>query len=142
MAIYDGVVTLADQEVPVIVELADDHVRMSASGTEIGNWPADECEITHVEDMVYAITAENETLQFVPNQPSLFAAAINGTSETSAGDMPPATVPERLEPVESAEPTSTQREAPPPKPLTMGLFYALCLVTAVLAGWALISIIF
>lgn len=140
MAIYDGVVTLADQEVPVIVELGDEHVRMSASGTEIGHWPADECEITHVEDMVYSITAENETLRFVPNQPSLFAAAVTGVPGASPADPPSPTTPD--EPAETADSAGIRREAPAPKPLTMGLFYALCLVTAALAGWALVSIIF
>lgn len=139
MAIYDGIVTLADQDVPVIVELGDEHIRMSASGTEIGHWPAEECEITHVDDVVYAITAENETLRFVPNQPSLFAAAVNG-----ALDSPPPSPPTSEALPDSREETGTtsdDREAPPPQPLTMGLFYALCLLTVALAGWALLSII-
>ena len=78
MAIYDGVVTLADDDIPVIVELNDGHVRLSASGTEIGDWPADECEISHVNETVFTISAEDETIWFVPNQPSRFAAAVNG----------------------------------------------------------------
>lgn len=134
MAMYDGVVTLADDDVPVIVELDDDYVRMSAGGTEIGHWPVDECRITHVEDTTYAITAEDETLRFVPNQPSLFASAVNGSPKTTpAVDMPSAPDP---------APPDGVREAPPAQPLTMGLFYALCLITAALALWALISIIF
>ncbi len=43
-----------------------------------------------------------------------------------------------MEPVSNPKPA----EAPPPKPLTMGLFYALCVITAVLAIWSLITIIF
>ena len=135
MAIYDGVVNLADDEIPVIVELGPDHVRMSAGGAEIGHWPADECHIAHVEDGVYTITAEDETLRFVPNQPSLFAAAVNGGLETSA-------MTGGIEPERGADPAIVTREAPPPRPLTMGLFYALCVTTAVLAVWALISILF
>ena len=134
MAMYDGVVTLADDDVPVIVELDDDYVRMSAGGTEIGHWPVDECLITHVENTTYAITAEDETLQFVPNQPSLFASAVNGAPKTTAAVAGPS--------APDPAPPDGVREAPAAQPLTMGLFYALCLITAVLALWALISIIF
>jgi hypothetical protein len=133
LAIYDGVVTVADDDIPVIVELDDRVLRLSAAGTEIGQWATDEVSIAHVGDTVYTITAEEETLRFVPNQPSLFAAAVNGHSERSAVPLPPAPQPNRVAPV---------REAPPPKPLTMGLFYALCLTTAALAVWSLISLVF
>lgn len=141
MAIYDGVVTLAEDDIPVIVELNDGHVRLSASGTEIGDWPADECEISHVNETVFTISAEDETIWFVPNQPSRFAAAVNG-------DMTrPAAV--ALPPEPEAKPTTLPgpvgveiREAPAAKPLTMGLFYGLCVLTAGLAVWSLISIVF
>ena len=135
MAIYDGVVTIAENDIPVIVELDDDNLRMSAAGSEIGHWPIDECEISHVGDSVYTITAENETLRFVPNQPSLFATEVNDGAESPV--MTPAPAPDT-----GAEPAAGKKEAPPAKPLTMGLFYALCLVTVALAVWALISIIF
>lgn len=136
MAIYDGIVSVADDDIPVIVELGDEVVRLSASGTEIGQWPAEECLITHVGDTVYTITAEDETLEFVPNQPSLFAAAVNGNPEKPAVPLPP-------EPEPAAITTEDDfREAPPAKPITMGLFYALCLATAALAIWSLVSIIF
>lgn len=137
MAIYDGVVTLADDQIPVIVELDDEHVRLSASGTEIGQWRADECRIDLIDDTTYTITAEDETLEFVPSQPRLFAAALNGASK-EATDTPV----QHAEPVPEPFPSPSAAEAPPPKPLTMGLFYALCLVTAVLAIWSLITIIF
>ena len=141
MAIYDGVVTLAEDDIPVIIELNDGHVRLTASGTEIGDWPADECEISHVNETVFTISAEDETIWFVPSQPSRFAAAVNG------GLTRPKTV--ALPPEPSAEPPPTPepsgvvvREAPAPTPLTMGLFYGLCVLTAGLAVWSLISIIF
>lgn len=138
MPIYDGVVTLDESDVPVVVELGDDHVRLSASGTEIGEWPADECHIAHVTDTIYSITAEDETLRFVPNQPSLFAAAVNGGTKHAipvVGSSPEADL--------EREPVATRDgEAPPPKPLTMALFYALCLVTAALAVWSLVNMIY
>ena len=137
MPIYDGVVTLDESDVPVVVELDADHVRLSASGTEIGQWPATECHIAHVTDSIYAITAEDETLRFVPNQPSLFAAAVNGgTGHGPDADSPSDTA------TEWDRPAISVREAPPPKPLTIGLFYALCVATAALAVWSLVSMIF
>lgn len=154
MSVYDGVVTVADDDIPVIVELDEERIRLSASGTEIGEWRTDECHITHVADSTYAISAENETLRFVPNQPSLFAAAVNG----AAHQPPPLAAPRQLEPEPELETqvqrepamvedssehsVASAREAPPPRPVTMGLFYALCLLTAGLAVWSLISIIF
>lgn len=138
MPIYDGVVTLDENDVPVIVELGDDHVRLSASGREIGQWRADECHIAHVTDSIYTITAEDETLQFVPDQPSLFAAAVNGNVPSPA----PAAAASAATDADEGTPAIGSREAPPPKPLTMGLFYALCVATAALALWSLISMIF
>jgi hypothetical protein len=134
LAIYDGVVTLSDHDVPVLVELDEDRIRLSASGTEIGEWPTHECLIRHVGNSTYAITAEDETIEFVPSQPGLFAAAVSGRPRTSTSvAMPP-------EPVSEAKPVANG-EAPPPQPLTMGLFYALCLVTAALGLWALVSMV-
>ncbi|MGH3649666.1 MAG: hypothetical protein ACRDU9_03075 [Acidimicrobiia bacterium] len=132
MAIYDGVVTLADDEIPVIVELDEERIRMSASGTEIGEWRTDECTIVHLADSMYAITAEEESLHFVPNQPSLFAAAVSGGEPLVTKPPSP----------EEEKASDGPREAPPPQPLTMGLFYALCLVTLAMAAWALVSILF
>lgn len=136
MSIHDGVVTLADDDIPVIVELDEEQIRLSASGTEIGQWRTDECHISHVSDSTYTIKAENETLRFVPNQPATFAAAVNGSAQE------PVVVARPPEPEPHTEPADGVREAPPAKPLTMGLFYALCVLTAGLAVWSLISIVF
>lgn len=135
MPIYDGVVTVAEDDIPVIVELDDDIVRLSASGTEIGQWPKSECEIRHLGNSTYAIEAEDETLSFVPTQPSLFAAAVNGVRSSTSPQAPSV--------AEPSSPVSDRMEAaPPPKAVTMGLFYALCMLTAGLAIWAIISMIF
>ncbi len=134
MATYDGVVTFADDDIPVIVELDEKRIRLSASGTEIGDWSAAECAISHVTETTYSITAENETLHFVPNQPGLFAAAVNGGA-TAAVPVPPKEPGQRLLAADGVT------QAPPPKPMTMALFYALCVSTAALAIWSLISMI-
>jgi hypothetical protein len=137
LPIYDGVVTLDETDVPVIIELAGSRVRLSASGTEIGEWTSDECHIALLRDTVYAITAEDETLQFVPNQPSLFAAAVSG----GVGNGSPVAQPLQT-PADTERPAIAGREAPPPKLLTKALFYVLSAATAALAIWSLINIVF
>ncbi len=150
MAIYDGVVTVAEDDIPVIIELDGEHVRLSASGTEIGQWRAEDCHISHVSDTTYTISAEDEVLSFVPNQPSLFAAAINGSNGSEPSKATPPAGVESEQPDEMSAPETVQeqqgghqvREAPMPKASTMGLFYALCVLTVGLAIWSLISIVF
>jgi len=139
---YDGVVTVAGDDIPVLVVFDGDSIRMSASGTEIGEWRADECQINHLGDTTYTITAEDETLQFVPNQPTLFAAAVNG----GIGKVVAPGRPDRGHHVGPSDPERQVRpsdpvEAPPPTAVTMALFYGLCALTAGLAMWSLISMI-
>lgn len=76
MPLYDGVVSVNDGDIGVIIGIEEDRIRLSAGGSEIGDWDISDCAIELVEDGVYAITAENESLRFVPNQPSLFAQAV------------------------------------------------------------------
>ncbi|MGH3651241.1 MAG: hypothetical protein ACRDU9_11090 [Acidimicrobiia bacterium] len=135
MAIYDGVVTLAEDDVPVIVELDHERVRLSASGTEIGAWDTKDCQIRHVGEAKYSITAEDETIEFVPNQPGLFAAALNGYEVTQV------TSPARHEQTTPPAEGPGTAEVPPPKPVTLALFYALCVITAGLALWSLVSLL-
>lgn len=147
MPLYDGVVTLADNDIPVIVELDEERVRLSASGTEIGDWKTEDCQISLVSDTTYAISAEDDILSFVPNQPVLFAAAVNGGGGNGhrKAEVPLPPDPESQDEVEAeVEPVAADgvREAPPPKPITMGFFYALCALTAGLAVWSLINIVF
>lgn len=147
MPAYDGVVTVAEDDIPVIVELGDDIVRLSASGREIGEWRTGEYEIRHLGDSTFAIQAENEILEFIPSQPTDFAAAVNGGlpgTDAKPADEPSAILPPAVsEPTTEAEPAPKPRvgEAPPPRATTMGLFYALVLVTAALGIWAVISLI-
>lgn len=142
MSVYDGVVTLADDDIPVVVELNDGAIRLSASGNEIGMWAKDECEIRHIADGTYAISAENETLSFVPREPGLFGEAVDGASHNGGAPTNGTEQAERARHV--AEPhrvTDQVAEAPQPKPLTVGLFYALCVLTASLAVWSVVSIL-
>jgi hypothetical protein len=64
----------------------------------------------------------------------LFAAAVGRDRSPSVARAP---APE--EPEQTGE---APREAPPAQPLTMGLFYALCVVTMAMAVWSLVTILF
>lgn len=85
MPLYDGVVSVNDGDIAVIIDVEEDRIRLSANGSEIGEWDADDCTIELVEDGVYRITAENESLRFVPNQPSLFAKAVSAEEPEPGG---------------------------------------------------------
>ena len=139
MSIYDGVVTIDEDDVQVILGVDEDGIRLSAGGLEIGEWTPEDCSIDAAGDGVFTITAENETLTFVPNNPRTFAAAVNG------GSIPDPPVTTTLEDSTGETPTtvtSDSNEVPDPKPATMIVFYALAAITGVLGLWALISIIF
>lgn len=138
MSIYDGVVTVDEDDVQVILGMDDDKIRLSAGGLEIGEWSADDCSIDPVGDGVFTITAENETLTFVPNNPTNFTAAIGGGRVAVHESDQASAAPEEVFVDESQlkEDTSSSNS------LTMAAFYALAAITAVLGIWALVSIVF
>ena len=137
MPSYDGVVTLDEADVEVILGLDEDRIRLSAGGTEIGDWSAEECSIADSGEGVFTITAENESLQFTPASPSDFAAEIKrGQVESPASGV----VDE--EPPHEEEPSSGEHDFEDAKPMTMALFYALAGVTAILGLWALATLVF
>lgn len=134
---YDGVVSIGETDVPVVIDLDTERISMSAAGSRVGEWPADEFEIRHLGDDLYGITAENETLEFRPNEPGRFDAALNGRALAAETPQSHATAP-------SPPDTSVvqSEDVPPPSQFTMTLFYALSGVTGLMGLWALWSIIF
>lgn len=132
MVMYDGFVSTDNGEVHVILGLDDDRVTMSSNGNEIGAWSADEVDVDHVGDGVYRITAEEESLRFVPNNPSLFGLVFEGAETEETADT--GISPEQQRAPEPA-PGSTAN------PVTMSMFYALAAVTAALGIWAAISLL-
>jgi len=138
VSIYEGVVTIDEDDVQVILGLDGNKIRLSAGGLEIGEWSADECSIDSVGDGVFTITAENETLIFVPNNPTSFEAAMNGGG--APDEAPDGTVEQSTEP--TVAPPGETDHIPDPKPVTMVVFYALAAITGVLGVWALIAIVF
>jgi len=143
---YDAIVTLDQEQVEVIIGLDPDRVHLRAGDLEIGNWGADECAIAHLGEGVYAITVENESLRFVPKDARLFE---EGLDHGTGYGLSPAPAQEALEDhrgrharrVDAPPQITSRAEAPPPKPLTLALFYMLAAVTAGLSVWALIKII-
>ena len=137
MSIHDGVVTIDEDDVQVILGVEEDKIRLSAGGLEIGEWSVEDCSIDPAGDGVFTITAENETLTFVPNNQTTFTAAMNGGSITDAVPEPPVEGS-----TETAIASSTDSDQiPDPRPVTMVVFYALAAITGVLGLWALISIV-
>ncbi len=65
MSIYDGVVTTEEDDVQVILGVDEDKIRLSAGGSEIGEWSAEECSIEAVGDGTFTITAENGTKHII-----------------------------------------------------------------------------
>ena len=133
MPIFDGLVTVNEDQVPVIIGLEDDGIRMSANGTEIGEWPTGHFKIDHRGDGVYTITADDESLLFTPNRPDLFAKGLGhplvATSEPAAEGPSP-----------NVEEPRSGAEAPTPRPITRALFFTLAGTTGALGLWALIRL--
>jgi hypothetical protein len=143
---YDAIVRLDQEEVEVIIGLDPNRVHLRAGDLEIGNWGADECAIAHLGEGVYAITAENESLRFVPKDARLFEEGLNhgtgyGLSPAPAQEAEADQRGRHARRIEVPPPNTSTPVAPPPKPLTLALFYALAAMTTGLGVWAFIRII-
>lgn len=153
MQIFDGVVTLADADVPVIVGLTDGSLRLSSNGEDIGEWVSGEFAVSRLDDGAFAIRAESDVLRFVPSEPDRFASSVNGQpGGASSADMPllhgrhepPQETPlVSSRPLVVAEPVSPGTATPEaPGLMTMVGFYGLVALTAGLGLWALFNMIF
>jgi len=141
VSLYDGVVTFDDASVPVIIGVQDDGLSMSSGGAEIGQWGDGEYSIDAAEDGTYEITAENETLRFVPTNPSLFAAGIGiGAASPPRASQTVENAPETPLTEVSSSGEVNNGEAPSPRTTTLVAFYMLAVVTAGLGLWALVSL--
>jgi len=143
LSLFDGVVTLNDDPVPVILGLEDSGITMSIGSSEIGDWPTGEFSIDEDGDGGYTITAESETLRFVPNDPMLFAAGLRGGAIPESAPEVEAPTPEVETPTPQpvADSGIDPEEGPEPKPATKVAFYVIAAVTVLLGLWALISLL-
>ena len=141
---YDGIVSLDQDEIEVIIGLDPDRVHLRAGELEIGDWAPEECFIAYLGEGVYSITAENESLRFVPRDARMFKEGLNHGTGYGLSPAPDPEAPERRQGRHARRvetpPGVLEGEAPPPKPLTRILFYALTAATTALGVWAGISI--
>ncbi len=125
MTTYPGVVTLDHETVPVTLGIGIGKVTLVAGDLEIGEWSDADCIIRPDGEGQWLIEAEEETLFFLPDDPSQFAIGLEGEEGHGKHEASAATV---------------DPEDPGPKAMTMVGFYLLAGVTAVLGLWALISL--
>lgn len=142
VAIYDGFVSLGEDEVHVILGVDDDRVSLSSNGAEIGTWESDEVSIRYRGSGTYTISAEDETLEFVPNDQDLFAIRFGEIGDdhqaTAANDSGRHARARTTDTDVAGEPGDIE-EAPPPKQVTKIAFYVLVGITAFLGLWAVVS---
>jgi hypothetical protein len=145
VAIYDGFISLGNGDVDVILGVEDDRVTLCSNGAEIGSWGSDEVSIRYRGSGTYNITAEDETLEFVPNDQDLFAIRFGEISDdppTPSANGSGRHARERATgPNAAAAGSADFEEAPEPGQLTKIGFYALVALTAFLGLWAVVSMI-
>lgn len=133
MPLFDGVVLLDGEKVPVILGVEEDGIRLSSNGTEIGEWNLGEYRLEAAGADTFVIAADDDSLTFVPHRPDAFARTV-GIVPTIPEPEAPASEPKR-------EPVPPGREAPPPRPLTKALFYTLAGTTVLLGLWAIVQLL-
>lgn len=141
MAIYDGHVSLGEDRIHVILGVEEEKVTLSSSGREIGIWGPEEIEIRYLGNGRYAITAEDETLEFVPLDHDSFAIQFGEIDDSPAGPKPGHNGRHSRESsgVEDVErPVAMAR---PPRSLTRVAFYGLAAFTGGLGLWAAVSML-
>lgn len=137
MTTFPGTVAFENDRVPVTVGIELDKITLISGEIEIGEWPAAECTFMEKGDGSWVIEAEDDSVFFLPDDPGRFARGLAGhliidpeavtehTGRTSAQLASGFTVP----------------DGPPARPLTLIGFYALCLITAAMGVWALVSLL-
>lgn len=142
MATFDGYVSLGEDRVLVALDVEEEKVTLSSNGREIGIWGPEDVSIRYLGRGRYEISAEDETLEFVPDDQDRFAIRFG---EVHDG---PAAAPGGREGRHSrnSQPTADHSieapiaSAPPPRPVTRVAFYGLAVVTAALGAWAVVSL--
>ncbi|HEY6627746.1 MAG TPA: hypothetical protein VI193_02040 [Acidimicrobiia bacterium] len=122
---------------PVMVGIDIDKITLISGEVEIGEWPTAECTFVEKGDGSWVIEAEDDSVFFLPDDPSRFAQGLAGhliidadaLTETSAAHS------------EADNGVFDVAEGPSPKVLTVVGFYALCAITLALGVWAAVSLI-
>ena len=128
MTTFPGVATLKEDNVPVMVGLDDEKITLvSGEISLVSGWPGTTRSSTSVAGE-FVIEAEDDSIPFLPDDPSGFALGIQRDPETSVSTDRPAAAHE-------------VREGPPPKPATVIAFWVLAAFTAALGIWATLSLL-
>ena len=134
MPLFDGVVELDGEQIPVILGVEEGGISLSSNGTEIGEWTEDEYRLEALGADSFRIAADDDALTFRPYRPDAFARTVGIVREAPV-PSPARTAPAPA-PTGDGVPT-----APPPKPLTRALFLTLAGTTAFIGVWALVQLI-
>jgi hypothetical protein len=134
---FPGTGAFEDDRVPVIVGIDIDKITLISGEVEIGEWPTAECTFVEKGDGSWVIEAEDDSVFFLPDDPSRFAQGLAGhlIIDTDALTETSATHPEADNSVFDVT------EGPAPKVLTVVGFYALCAITLALGIWAAVSLV-
>ncbi len=137
MTTFPGTVAFEDDLVPVTVGIDIDKITLISGEVEIGEWPTAECTFVQKGDGSWVIEAEDDSVFFLPDDPSRFAQGLAGHLIIDTDALSDTISPTRTE---GADNVFVVPEGPKPKLLTVVGFYALCAVTLALGVWALVSL--
>ena len=84
MTTFPGVATLKEDNVPVMVGLDDEKITLVSGEVSIGEWLAGQYEVIDLGAGEFVIEAEDDSIPFVPDDPSSFALGIQRDTETPA----------------------------------------------------------
>ena len=138
MTTFPGTVAFEDDLVPVTVGIDIDKITLISGEVEIGEWPTAECTFVEKGDGRWVIEAEDDSVFFLPDDPSRFAQGLAGHLIIDTESLTDTMSPTRAE--AEAE-VFVVAEGPKPKLLTLVGFCALCAVTFALGTWALLSLL-
>jgi hypothetical protein len=128
MTTFPGVATLKEDNVPVMVGLDDEKITLVSGEVSIGEWLAGQYEVIDLGAGEFVIEAEDDSIPFVPDDPSSFALGIHRDTESpAAADRSPGAF--------------EVKDGPPPKPVTLAAFWVLAVITAALGIWATLSLL-
>jgi hypothetical protein len=129
MTTFPGVATLKEDNVPVMVGLDDEKITLVSGEVSIGEWLAGQYEVIDLGSGEFVIEAEDDSIPFVPDDPSSFALGIHGDTETPVA------------PADRSSGAFEVTEGPSPKPATLAAFWVLAVITAALGIWATLSLL-
>jgi hypothetical protein len=125
MTTFPGVVTLNDDNVPVMVGLDEERITLVSGEVSIGEWLAGEYEVIDLGSGTFMIEAEDDSIPFLPDDPGSFARGLYR-------EPVPATVADQSRSMDSID----IKDGPPPQSATLVGFWLLVALTAALGIWA------